>query len=362
MKTGGEKMERVHGGDWAGFEERYGGPALDFSANTSPLGIPEGVYAAAAASLARADRYPDPACRALRRALAVRYDLPVDAILCGNGAADLLDRLAWALRPRRALLPAPCFTEYRTALERTGCEIRTAVLDVDAGFRPDERFLDQLTPDLDAVILCEPGNPAGRTTDRTLKEQIAERCDELSIWLLIDECFNDFLDDPDAHSMLGAVTRYRRLLVLRAFTKFYGMAGLRLGWCACGDPALLAGMRTAGQPWPVSVPAQAAGLAALEEREYAARLRALIRTERPRLRTALERCGCRVIPGEANFLLFYDAWPSLGERLAERGVMLRDCRDFEGLGPGWYRTAVRTREENEALIRALEEVHRWRSA
>ncbi len=354
-------MRRTHGGDWAGYEEKYAKTPMDFSANTSPFGMPGRVREAAAASLDRADRYPDPACRALRCGLAERYGLAPEDILCGNGAADLIDRLCLALRPGRALITAPTFTEYRTALARVGCEVRAAVLDEENDFRLDARFLEAITPDLDAVILCEPNNPTGQITDRALLEAVAARCDAMDILLVLDECFVDFLEAPEAHSMLRETVRHR-LLILRAFTKFYGMAGLRLGWCVCGDRALLEHMREAGQPWPVSIPAQAGGLAALAEGSYAARLRALIGQERPRLTRALEDCGCRVIPGCANFLLFYDACPGVAERLAERGVLLRRCDDFEGLEAGWYRIAVRTPGENDALIQALKEAHRWQNA
>ena len=350
-------MKRIHGGDWESFRERTGRTPLDFSASTSPLGMPERVRKAAADSLDAADRYPDPECRALRRALAGRYDLAPEDILCGSGAADLIDRLAPALRPRRALVTAPSFTEYRAALERAACEVRTYALSEADDFRLDERFLDSLTDDLGAVILCEPNNPTGRTTDRALLEAIANRCDELGVLLVLDECFNDFLEDPAAHSFLAEIRRHR-VLVLRAFTKFYGMAGMRLGWCACADRGLLERMNEAGQPWPVSVPAMAAGIAALREAEYEQRLRTLIREERPRLSRALEGLGCRVIPGEANYLLFRDDTPSLPERLEKRGVLIRNCADFEGLGSGWYRAAVRTAEENVTLIAAMKEARR----
>ena len=100
-------MELVHGGDWAGYRAEFGRDALDFSANVSPLGLPAGVAAAITAALPMADRYPDPLCRALRTQRAAAEGVATAQILCGNGAADLIYRLALALRPRRALLPAP---------------------------------------------------------------------------------------------------------------------------------------------------------------------------------------------------------------------------------------------------------------
>ena len=97
----------THGGDWAGYRAEFGRDPLDFSANVSPLGLPEGVAKAITAALATADRYPDPLCRALREKLAVAEGVPAEWLLCGNGAADLIFRLALAAKPRTALVTAP---------------------------------------------------------------------------------------------------------------------------------------------------------------------------------------------------------------------------------------------------------------
>lgn len=127
-----------------------------------------------------------------------------------------------------------------------------------------------------------------------------------------------------------------------------------MGYALCGDEALLEEMRRAGQPWAVSSLAQAAGEAALEEEDYVARVRGLVQKERPWLRAQLEALGLRVLPGEANYLLFACPTP-LVQPLRRRGILLRDCGNYQGLGPGWYRTAVRTHEENARLIQAVQE-------
>ena len=348
---------RVHGGRWADYLEKHGNMPLDLSSNTSPLGIPQGALAAATAALAQADRYPDPQSRRLRRALAARHGLADDMVLVGNGAGDLIDRLALALHPKRALLTAPTFGEYRAALERVGCAVEEHFLNQRQDFQVDETILPRITSGLDVLILCEPNNPTGRTTDTALLAQVAQHCDECGTLLVVDECFNDFLDDPATHSLLPT-TRAHHILVLRAFTKFYGMAGLRLGWCACADRDLLDEMRDAGQPWPVSIVAQEAGIAALADDEYAARVRDTVSHERAKLSHSLCELGCRVVPGEANYLLFFSHIPRLAERLAQRGVLIRDCSDYAGLGPGWYRIAVRGAHERAEFLHAMEEVQR----
>ena len=110
-------MELTHGGDWAGYRAKFGRDAFDFSANVSPLGLPEGVAQAIVNALPTADRYPDPLCRELRRKLSASENVHENQILCGNGAADLIFRLVLAKKPHRALLPAPTFAEYASALK-----------------------------------------------------------------------------------------------------------------------------------------------------------------------------------------------------------------------------------------------------
>ncbi len=348
-------MTTIHGGDWAGYLAEYGTDALDFSANTSPLGLPAGVREAVIASLDSADRYPDPKCRALRYALAERHHVPADWIRCGNGAADLIDRAIFALRPKRAMILAPTFGEYADALRRFGCTVTEYPLFATEEFRVTERILDALTPDLDLVILCEPNNPTGITTDRGLLERILAVCRQRGIFMMVDECFNAFLDEPDAHSLISELPG-GGLLILRAFTKFYGMAGLRLGYCLCADTEFLRRVDEAGQPWPVSTIAQAAGIAALRETEYAAALRKLIREERPKLAEGLRALGCEVLPGEANYLLFRCESTDLEEKLKEKGILIRSCWNYTGLDASWHRTAVRGTDDNRRLLTALKEV------
>ena len=349
-------MDVRHGGDWAGFQARYGRAPLDFSASLSPLGLPEGVRRAAQAALEEANRYPDPLCRTLRARLGEYHHLSPEYILCGNGAADLIFRLALAQKPKRTLLLAPTFGEYERALEAAGCEVEHVFLEEKQNFQVTRELLERIVPGLDLLILCEPNNPTGQVTDHALLRDILERCGQNGTLLAVDECFLDFLPHPEEHSLMDEVPAHKNLLMFRAFTKCYAMAGLRLGYCLCADRALLEYMARMGQAWGVSCVAQGAGLAALEEKAYLETLRDLMERERPLLQSGLEALGCRVIPGQANFLLFQSPVPNLKERLGEKGISIRSCQDFLGLGQGWYRVCVRTGEDNKRLLSAIREV------
>ena len=176
-------------------------------------------------------------------------------------------------------------------------------------------------------------------------QKILEQCQAVGAWLAVDECFLDFLPDGNLFTMKEELSGGRKLFILKAFTKLYGMAGVRLGYGLCAEGKLLTQMRSAGQPWAVSSLAQAAGIAALEQGDYVERVRALVEEERPYLMEGMRALGLRVIPAK-----------TLGEEMEERGVVLRGCGNYPGLDDTWYRTAVRTREENDILLQTLKEV------
>ena len=172
---------------------------------------------------------------------------------------------------------------------------------------------------------------------------------------MVDECFLDFLPARDELTAKMLLHDTPNLIVLKAFTKLYAMAGVRLGYALCSNAALLDKMRAAGQPWAVSSLAQAAGVAALQETTYADAVRTLIEAQRPRLAAGLRTLGLRVVDGQANYLLF-NAPADFGGKLRRRGAVVRSCANYPGLDATWYRTAVRTEKENAALLKIMREV------
>jgi len=340
------RKKNPHGG--AAYEA---GVLLDLSANTNPLGTPPAVLEAVRTALDRVRDYPDPYCRDLVDAIAAHEGVKPEQILCGNGAAELIYAYAEAVRPGTAVETAPTFSEYAEGLVRRGCRVDRYPLREENGFLPDEGILDFLKEKKpEAVFLCTPNNPTGRLFPPALMDRVILLCRELGARLFVDECFLDLSEG--GVSLRSRLEEWPGLFLLKAFTKSYGMAGLRLGYCLTADGDLLERMSACSQPWNVSVPAQAAGIAALGQKEFLDRANAVIRKERPRLKAGLEELGCRVCPSEANYLLFRSR-ADLGEKLLKRGIALRSCANYHGLGPGWFRTAVRTREENDRLLAAV---------
>jgi len=341
------QIENPHGGDV------YGKPVeLDYSANTNPLGTPEAVIAAAARALRLADRYPDPYCRELVKAIAVSEGVREERILCGNGASELIYAFCAASRPRKAAALAPTFSEYASSLALFGGETVLYPLKKEEGFLPEEAFLSWLEREgPEAVFLCNPNNPTGRLLSPGLLERIARLCRELGARLLLDECFLDL--SSGGVSMRSRLEEFPNLLILRAFTKSYGMAGVRLGYGMTADSGLLKKMSQAVQPWNVSSLAQAAGIAALKETKFLEDTKALIKKERAYLKAQLESMGYFTIDSKTNYILF-KAEPDLAEKLLIKGIAIRKCDNYHGLSCGFYRIAVKARKENEQLIAAIQ--------
>ena len=338
-----------HGGDIYGEEI-----LLDFSANTNPFGTPEGIMDAVRAALSEMHRYPDPYCRKLTQAISQFEGVPKEFILCGNGAADLIYAYCEAVRPKRAVELAPTFSEYALGLKRVGCRVERYYLHQENDFTLEEEFLSFLAEvKPEAIFLCNPNNPTGKTVPSDLLEKILSQCSEQGIQMFVDECFLDLSDSGE--SLKPFLAKHPNLFILKAFTKSYGMAGIRLGYCLCSDTALLEKMSKTSQPWNVSSLAQAAGVAALQEQAFLQRTKAVVMAERQWLKAELESLGFWVCPSSANYLLFHGS-ADLHLKLKEKKIAIRNCDNYYGLGPGWYRIAVRLHEENEALIRAIKEV------
>ena len=340
----------VHGGDV--YKNKV---MLDFSANVNPFGTPEKVKSAIRLAAENVARYPDPYCSALRERLAALHGVGSGAILCGNGAAELIYSFVSALSPKAALLPVPSFAEYETALRAAGVPITFYPLLREEGFAVTPRILEAITERTGLLLLCSPNNPTGRSIDPALLRRILDRCRETGTWLFLDECFWDLTDPDKAFLLENDLKNGDRVLLLHAFTKTYGMAGVRLGYVVSKNPDLLMKMSETVQPWNVSALAQAAGLAALDCPDWAENARALFRKEKPYLIGELTALGVPVLCGDANFLLLSGV-PTLYRGLLNKGILVRDCENYRGLEKGDVRIAVRTHAENETLIRAISEV------
>jgi threonine-phosphate decarboxylase len=346
-----------HGGDVYHLARTLGlnfSELLDFSANINPLGFPPGIPAAVQQALADIVHYPDHRGLALRQDLAAYHDLSPEQILVGNGSTELIYLAARALKPRRGLIVIPAFSEYEHALNLAGAPV---------AFQPTaeaHNFTLERVPAAqagDLVFVAHPASPSGALLDPGLFLEMAARLDAAGAYLLLDEAFVDFVEQASCKIHLG---RFPRLLILRSFTKFFGIPGMRLGYLLAA-PEVLARLAAAQEPWSVNTLAQVIGRACLTDKEYRHRTRALITQERQFLVAGLAGLpGLTPFPSAVNYLLVKLTRPGwtaarLRTQMLAHRIAIRDASNFRGLDEHFFRIAVRRREENARLLQALEE-------
>lgn len=327
---------------------------LDFSANLNPLGMPQRARDVLCERVDAFAVYPDPACHELVQAIAAFEEVPRAWVVPCAGATDAFARLCAVRKPRVGLVCAPCYSGYEQALEQVGARVTHVCLAASDDFVAGPALADALIPDIDMVFLANPNNPTGRCLPRDVLVGCLERARAIGALVVLDECFVDLSRQPRANDLLAA---WPNLVLVKACTKTFCLAGLRLGYALCADEGKVRALWRAGQPWAVSVPAQLAGVACLEDEDFVSRSQASIAQERTYLFSSLRALGLRVVPGEANYLLF-EAPRALGDALLARGVLVRSCDNFCGLDERWHRIAVRTHDQNVRLVAALGEVVR----
>lgn len=358
------RAEYMHGGDIYRDPVEY-----DFSVNINPLEMPRQSLEAARRAMLLCGKYPDWQGRELCRGIAEREGILPEQIILGNGAAELIYALCFGLccrtaghrsgsitAPVKGLMTAPSFGEYEAALTAAGGEAVFWKLEEEKDFRLEEDVLTAITGKIRILFLCNPNNPTGSLAGRELLCRIAQRCEENDVVFCLDECFLPFLERERELSMKEMLGHFPHMVILRAFTKVYGMPGLRLGYAMSANEELLQTVRACLQPWNTSIPAQLAGIEALKDGAYLERTRQLIGRERDYLKQELESgLAKRIYPANANYL-FFQAQKDLKELLLRQKVLIRSCADYRNLSEGYFRIGIRTHEENQELIR------RWRKA
>ncbi|HKY73100.1 MAG TPA: threonine-phosphate decarboxylase CobD [Nitrospira sp.] len=363
------KRAPVHGGNvYAAARElrRPIGSILDFSASINPLGPSRHAVRVLAADSALIHHYPDPDCVGLKRAIQRRWRIPPDCVVVGNGSTELIDIIPRALSFRSALIVGPTYTEYAHAVSRAGGHTSFIMATMEDEYRPP---LEQVTRRLsrwprgrgaiDAVFICHPNSPTGRLAHAPDLHALFVAANRTGTWVVVDESFIDYCQEL---TCLSELRRYPRLIIIRSFTKFYGLPGLRIGY-SVSSPDVAARLRRFQPPWSVNAVAQRAAEAAIADVAHARRCLACIERERAHLTTQLSSLdGLTVIPSSANFLLV-ELPSSFGSRaltaeLRRRALLVRDCSSLAGCTARMIRIAVRRRRDNERLLAALRRILR----
>ncbi|MGH7250504.1 MAG: threonine-phosphate decarboxylase CobD [Nitrospiraceae bacterium] len=356
-------MTRIdsHGGDVYAAARESGRSLrrlMDFSASVNPLGPSPHAVRASRSALVYMVHYPDPGCVALREALAKRYGLPAESFLIGSGSSELIQLVPAALSIRRALVLGPTFSEYARAVRLHGGEVSQLDAERSEQYQPPLRetlsALHAARRSFDAVFVCNPNSPTGQAVSNGELSEVVRSAGRRGVWVVLDEAFVDYCEE---RSLLRDVAEHSRLIVLRSFTKFYALPGLRIGYLA-GAPEVVRRIRDRQPPWSVNALAQVAALASVTDVRHVNRSLAFMQAERPRLARQVERLpDVRVYSSAANFLMVeLPSWMTAGALagvLRREGILIRDCSRVPGLTEQTVRIAVRTSRENRRLVAAF---------
>jgi histidinol-phosphate aminotransferase len=329
------------------------------SANESPYGPFPEVIEAMKAALDGLNRYPDGGCADLRGLLADRLDVPEECLMFGNGSCELLMLLGQALLSpeNHVVFPQPSFVMYRAIALVNGAPFTAQplpALDYDL-----EAMLAAVGESTSLLVICNPNNPTGSYVEPQALRPFLRKV-PLDTVVVLDEAYGEFVTSPAWEDSASWVADHPNLVVLRTFSKIYGLAGLRLGY-GIAHPDVVKALDKLRQPFNVDSLAQVAAAEALRHPDLIQKRRELLAGERARVARSLERMGIGFKPSEANFLLvdvtaLCTPGPEVAQYLLENGVMTRSGYAMEC--PGWIRVTIGEAAENDlflSLMRRLRE-------
>ena len=384
------KMD-FHGGNiYKIFREKNIKEILDYSSNINPYGIPESLKKRITENLEILERYPDPDYVELRQKLSNLNKVNLSDIILGNGATEIIFLFMKVINPKKILIVSPTFGEYERAVKAVG----TSRNSIDLSCSDDNKNIEnkeieieyfelkesddfklnignlknQLEKKYDLLIICNPNNPTGKFLKLAQTEEILKECNKYDTKLFIDEAFIEFLADGMKESIINTEENKKNLFVTRAFTKFFAIPGLRLGYGMYFDKELEQKISEKKEPWSVNNIAELAGLTVLDDTEYIEKTLKWITKEKIYMYEKLnEISGIKVYETEVNFItgkidekLFSEGLnvKVLREKMLEQGILIRDASNFKFLDERFFRLAIKDRASNERVIEAMKEIFR----
>ena len=387
MITKEEMKMDFHGGNiYKVFREKNLKEILDYSSNINPYGIPESLKSRIIENLEILERYPDPDYVELREKLAHLNKVDMSDIVLGNGATEIIFLFMKVINPKKILIVSPTFGEYERAVKATEISGDTVSLSSSNGdnknienkkieieyfeLKESDDFKlnignlkNELENKYDLLIICNPNNPTGKFLKLAQTEEILKECNKYDTKLFIDEAFIEFLADGMKESIINTEENKKNLFVIRAFTKFFAIPGLRLGYGMYFDKELEKKISEKKEPWSVNNIAEMAGLTVLDDTEYIEKTLKWIVEEKIYMYEKLnEISGIKVYETEVNFItgkidekLFSEGLnvKVLREKMLEQGILIRNASNFKFLDERFFRLAIKDRESNKRVIEVL---------
>ena len=382
-----------HGGNiYKIFREKNIKEILDYSSNINPYGIPESLKKRITENLEILERYPDPDYIELRQKLAHLNNVNMSDIILGNGATEIIFLFMKVINPKKILIVSPTFGEYERAVKATERVEDSSILGNSNKKKYDEKSFgkqkieieyfelkenddfklnihnlkNELEKKYDLLIMCNPNNPTGKFLKLDETEEILKECNKYNTKLFIDEAFIDFLKDGIKESIINTKEDKQNLFVTRAFTKFFAMPGLRLGYGIYFDKKLEKRISEKKEPWSVNNIAEMAGLTVLNDTKYIEETLKWIAEEKTYVYEKLNEInGIKpyktevnfiTVKIENNFILKGLNVKILRGKMIEKGILIRDASNFNFLDERFFRLAIKDRKNNDRVIETLKKI------
>ncbi len=355
--------EHFHGSDLEKIEKVYGirkEDIISFSANVNPLGVSFRLRDTLTNHIDAITTYPDREYTSLRRCIGEYVQTDYENIVVGNGSTELISLFIQSTHPKKALIVGPTYSEYEREVSIGGGRSHYFSLTEASEFRLDtDALTEELSHDVDLLILCNPNNPTSSVIKRGQMRDILDYCKRKSITVIVDETYVEFAEEPDEVTAVPLTEFYNNIVILRGISKFFAAPGLRLGYAICGNRDLLKEINQKKNPWTINSLAAIAGEIMFTDSKYIQETRKLISTERARICARLsENPNCRSYQPHANFVLvkiLNDKVTSedVFDHLIRNNLMIRDCSTFPFLNNKYIRFCFMMPEQNDRLLELL---------
>lgn len=331
----------------------------DFSANINPLGFPSDLWNVLVQSFANIEAYPNPEYPELKAAIASHFNVNNDDVFVGNGASEVLDETIRAEKATDALVLAPTFGEYERLFSRIGIKVHHYQLHEENNFLCDiPTMIEQLKAHREITIIClaSPNNPTGQIIAPKDLRNLVDFCNQHHRLLILDEAFID-LTVNEQESFINELEPEDNVYIIRAATKFFAIPGLRLGYCITKNEKLKKLLKVQENTWSVNGIADVFGQNMFRAKKYIKLTHDWLNAQQPALYQALQKISeIKVFPSTTNFFLFKSNDLALREKMIRRHILIRQCDDYVGLGPHYYRVAVKGPQDNVLLVKTLKQV------
>ena len=329
---------------------------IDFSANINPLGMSTIARQAILESVDRLVQYPDRNNNNLIAALSNCHSIPSENILVGGGATEFIYLLPRVLKPKKALIVMPAFSEYERALQLVDCKVDHFILSEELDFNLDlPRLIKKMNSGYDTLWIANMSNPSGALISKDDLQEVIKEADKQNIQCVIDEAFIEYAEEE---SIKHTISHFPNVVIIRSMTKFFALPGLRVGYIF-GNEKFINKVKSHQEPWTLSIPGEAAAIASLKDSLYIEESLTLMEKERAFLFSELEAIPALTpFPSRANFILIKLGLGVSSDKfqqslLKDANILIRDCSNYVGLNGQFIRVAVKNREENSLLIEAI---------